>query len=99
MYSHAQFDFASPPSGAALPLPGIRRVRVGSFSEQRGYDYTIQIDAAKPIGEVKVAKGALEPRASALPRRTRQKVQLQPRVPVSIVIEESNGFKLFPSWE
>ncbi|KAK1231018.1 hypothetical protein PQX77_005879 [Marasmius sp. AFHP31] len=93
MYAHSQFDFTSPPSGAVLPLPGARRVRAGSFSEQRGYVYTIQVDAAKPIGEVKVAKGELEPRVGALPRRTRRKAQPQSQVPAPIEIEETKEFE------
>ncbi|KAL0061144.1 hypothetical protein AAF712_012064 [Marasmius tenuissimus] len=76
MYAYTRLDFASPPSGAALPLPGTRRVRSGSFSEQQGYVYSIQIDPGRPIGEAKVAKGDLKPRAGALPRRTRRKAQL-----------------------
>ncbi|KAL0061146.1 hypothetical protein AAF712_012066 [Marasmius tenuissimus] len=75
MYAHSYVNFAGPPSGAALPLPGARRARAGSLSEQRGYVYTIQINLAKPIGEVKIAKGELGPRAGALPRRTRRKAQ------------------------
>ncbi|KAJ8077398.1 hypothetical protein PM082_001828 [Marasmius tenuissimus] len=95
VYANSQFDFASPPSSAALPLPGTRRVRAGSFSEKRGYMYSIQIDAAKPIGEARVAKGELEPRAGALPRHTRRKAQPQPQVPGPVEIEESEGFGLF----
>ncbi|KAJ8095939.1 hypothetical protein PM082_015160 [Marasmius tenuissimus] len=93
LYAHSQFDFTSPPCGAALPLPGARRIRAGSFSEQGGYVYTIQVDAAKPIGEAKVAKGELEPRAGALPRRTRRKAQPQPQVPARIEIKEMKEFE------
>ncbi|KAL0065510.1 hypothetical protein AAF712_007420 [Marasmius tenuissimus] len=95
MYANSQFDFAASPSGAALPLPGPRRARAGSFSEQRCFQYnlTIQIDTAKPIGEVKAAKGELEPRAGSLPRRTRRKVQPQSQhQPVEI---EEKKFELF----
>ncbi|KAK1217002.1 hypothetical protein PQX77_020352 [Marasmius sp. AFHP31] len=99
MYSRSQFDSASPPSGAALPLPGTRRVRAGSLSEQRGYVYTIPIDSSKPIGEAKVAKGELEPRAGALPRRTRRKAQPQPQVSMPVAIEELRGFELFTGME
>ncbi|KAJ8077360.1 hypothetical protein PM082_001790 [Marasmius tenuissimus] len=95
MYANSQFDFASPPSGAALPLPGARRARAGSFSQQRGYVYIIQIDPSKPIGEVKIAKGELEPRVGALPRRTRRKAQLQPQAPAPAEIKESKEFELF----
>ncbi|KAJ8094318.1 hypothetical protein PM082_006858 [Marasmius tenuissimus] len=87
LYENSQFDFASPPSGAALPLPGSRRVRAGSFSEQRGYAYAIQIVPAKPIGEVKIAKGELEPRAGTLPRRTRRKTQPQPQPSTFVPVE------------
>ena len=88
LYANSPFNFGSPPSGAAIPLPGPRRVRAGSFSEQRGYAYIVQIDATKPIGEVKNAKGELEPRAGALPRRTRRKTQPQTFVPVEIKEKE-----------
>ncbi|KAJ8094323.1 hypothetical protein PM082_006863 [Marasmius tenuissimus] len=93
-YANIQFDFATPPSGALLPLPGPRRVRAGSFSKQRGYAYTIQITPAKPIGEVKVAKGELEPRAGALPRRTRRKNQPQPQAFAPIEINLEKDFEL-----
>ncbi|KAJ8095954.1 hypothetical protein PM082_015175 [Marasmius tenuissimus] len=99
MYAHTQFDFTSPPSGAALPLPGTRRVRSGSFSEQRGYVYSIQMDSTKPVGEAKVAKGELEPRAGALPCRTRRKAQLQPQIPAPVEIKESKEFELFADLE
>ncbi|KAL0064074.1 hypothetical protein AAF712_008933 [Marasmius tenuissimus] len=98
MYANTQFDFTAPPSGAALPLPGPRRARVGSFSEQRGfkYDFTIKIDLAKPIGEVKIAKGDLEPRAGALPRRVKKKAQPQPpQVHKPVEINEKMEFELF----
>ncbi|KAL0064115.1 hypothetical protein AAF712_008975 [Marasmius tenuissimus] len=94
LYVNTQFDFAAPPSGAVLPLPGPRHVRAGSFSKQRGYVYTIQITPAKPIGEVKVAKGELEPRAGALPRRTRRKTQPQPQAFVPVEINLKKEFEL-----
>ncbi|KAF9262592.1 hypothetical protein L218DRAFT_960053 [Marasmius fiardii PR-910] len=87
-------DFTSPPSGAALPLSGPRQVVEVSFGEQRGHKFFIQIDPAKPIGEVTVAKGHLEPRAGTLPRRPRRKAQ--PQVTVAPVkIQESKVFDLF----
>ncbi|KAG7091387.1 hypothetical protein E1B28_010425 [Marasmius oreades] len=87
-------DFSLPPSGAALPLPGPRRVRSGSFSEQRGHNFSIQIDSSKPIGEVAVAKGHLEPRAGTLPRRPRRKAQPQVML-APAEIQESKSFDLF----
>ncbi|KAK1223175.1 hypothetical protein PQX77_013956 [Marasmius sp. AFHP31] len=104
IYANSQFDFAAPPSGAAVPLPGPRRARAGSFSEQRGFkhNFTIQIDLAKPIGEVKVAKGELEPRAGTLPRRTRRKAQPQPQpvqVREPVEIKEKTEFELFAGME
>ncbi|KAK1226881.1 hypothetical protein PQX77_010128 [Marasmius sp. AFHP31] len=94
LYANSQFDFATPPSGAALPLPGSRRVRAGSFSTQRGYTYTIQITPAKPVGEVKIAKGELEPRAGTLPRRTRKKPQSQSQAFVPVEINMEKEFEL-----
>ncbi|KAJ8095965.1 hypothetical protein PM082_015186 [Marasmius tenuissimus] len=32
MYAHSHVNFAGPPFGAALPLPGARRARAGSLS-------------------------------------------------------------------
>ncbi|KAK7038952.1 hypothetical protein VNI00_010344 [Paramarasmius palmivorus] len=80
-----------PPSGAAIPLPpshSYQRACPGSFGERRGYTYVITFEATKPIGQVAVIKGHLEPRASSLPRRTRKKV-LAPTVVVN------RGFDLF----
>ncbi|KAK7023397.1 hypothetical protein VNI00_016812 [Paramarasmius palmivorus] len=72
-----------PPSGAAVPRSpphAYQRVSPGSLSERRGYTYTIAFQATKPIGQVAVAKGDLEPRAGSLPRRTRKKVPAPPKV-------------------
>ncbi|KAJ8094253.1 hypothetical protein PM082_006792 [Marasmius tenuissimus] len=104
MYANSQFDFVAPPSGAALPLPGFRRARAGSFSEQREFkhDLTIHIDLAKPIREASAAKGELEPRAGTLPRRTRRKAQPQPQpaqVQEPVKIEEKTEFELFAGME
>ncbi|KAL0574101.1 hypothetical protein V5O48_007860 [Marasmius crinis-equi] len=89
---YAKSDFTTTPSGAVVPLPGSRHVHFATFTEQRGYKLSIQIDAAMPTEEVKVAKGHLEPRSGALPRRTRRKAQLQAPVPVEI--KESKRFEL-----
>ncbi|KAG7090637.1 hypothetical protein E1B28_009739 [Marasmius oreades] len=88
-------DFMSPPSGAALPVPGPRRPRSASFGERRGHQLSIQINTAKPIGEVAVAKGHLEPRAGALPRRPRRKQPEVAAAPEPVRIEESQTFNLF----
>ncbi|KAF9261908.1 hypothetical protein L218DRAFT_465782 [Marasmius fiardii PR-910] len=89
-------NFASPPSGPALPLPGTRpQRRLVSFSERRGHCFNIQIDAAKPLGEATAAKGPLEPRAGSLPRRRSQRKQ-QSKIAYpalsSVTIDESRTF-------
>uniref|UniRef100_A0A0W0FQI3 Uncharacterized protein n=1 Tax=Moniliophthora roreri TaxID=221103 RepID=A0A0W0FQI3_MONRR len=90
--------FTSPPSGAAVPLssPDTIQARAytnpSSFGERRGYSYTIAFEATKPIGQVTIAKGNLEPRAGALPRRTRKRVSTLPKV---AVVTESKSFDLF----
>ncbi|ESK93835.1 hypothetical protein Moror_13085 [Moniliophthora roreri MCA 2997] len=87
--------FTSPPSGAAVPLSppdaqhARRRSNSGSFGERRGYSYTIAFEPTKPMGQVTAAKGDLEPRAGALPRRTRKK-----GAPAPPKVIESKGFDL-----
>ncbi|ESK92296.1 hypothetical protein Moror_4694 [Moniliophthora roreri MCA 2997] len=93
MLDNAYSTFASPPSGAAVPLPPANnqhtRKRSGSLGERRGYQYTIVLEGTKPFGPVIVAKGALEPRKGALPRRRTRK-----RVPNHASIAENKGFDL-----
>ncbi|ESK87847.1 hypothetical protein Moror_15295 [Moniliophthora roreri MCA 2997] len=76
--------FTSPPSGAAVPLapPDLHRARAWassvSLGKRRGYSYTIVFEPRKSIGQATVAKGDLEPRAGALPRRARKKCVFAP---------------------
>ncbi|EEB89607.1 hypothetical protein MPER_12276 [Moniliophthora perniciosa FA553] len=88
----------SPPSGAAIPLSPPDAIQAkaytnsGSFGERRGYSYTIAFEATKPIGQAITAKGNLEPRAGALPRRTRKRVSAPPKISTTT---ESKSFDLF----
>ncbi|ESK84482.1 hypothetical protein Moror_6192 [Moniliophthora roreri MCA 2997] len=58
--------------------------------EYNGYSYTITLEATKPIRQATIAKGDLEPRVGALPRRIRKESVLAPTRVV-----ESKGFELF----
>ncbi|KAL0573594.1 hypothetical protein V5O48_008371, partial [Marasmius crinis-equi] len=79
-------DFPRVPSGSAVPLPGGRRVRACSFSERRGYQFSIAITTPNEFSQqpqsVAKAKGDLGPRAGGLPRRIRKKPRVQtPQTP------------------
>ena len=78
------------PSGAVTPLPSLPhppQKRESSLTKRRGYDLSINIHPHSWI--TTDAKGALEPRVGALPRRRRKRAT---SVPVALVIYEAEQF-------